>query len=173
MLRMLEGRRTSVTPVWTTRPRTQDELRGVVEHRFVSEEEFDKLAASGTFLEVFTTDDLPYRYGLPPLQEPRRPHLVPVVAMRAVSMDVVDRQCPDRIIYQIEPEEEKAHHRLRVASADADELSRRLQSYEAERLAGREVADRVFPRHVSPDYFLREVSAALDEDYPLEGTPPP
>src|SRR5436305_590449 len=57
----------TVHPTWTTRPRRADEQQGSLEHRFVSDGEFDELCRRGCFIETVRLFGLPYRYGLPPL----------------------------------------------------------------------------------------------------------
>src|SRR3954447_16585781 len=57
----------TVHPTWTTRPRRADERQGSLEHRFVSDDEFDELCRRGFFIETVSLFGLPFRYGLPPL----------------------------------------------------------------------------------------------------------
>src|SRR3954451_2133494 len=73
----------TVHPTWTTRPRRQDEQAGSLEHRFVSDAEFDRLCERGFFLETVTLFGLPYRYGLPPVGSPRATGALDAVMLRA------------------------------------------------------------------------------------------
>src|SRR5205085_11400244 len=54
-----------VRPTWTTRPIRPDEADGSLEHRFVTDAEFDRLKNAGFFLDTVEMFGLPYRYGLP------------------------------------------------------------------------------------------------------------
>lgn len=57
-----------VHPTWTTRPRRADEAWGSLEHRFLSNPQFDYLCGRGFFVDTVSLFGLPYRYGLPPLR---------------------------------------------------------------------------------------------------------
>ena len=56
----------SINPSWTTRPvrEGEDEL----EHVFVDDKEFSRRASEGFFLDWAQPFDLPYSYGLPPIE---------------------------------------------------------------------------------------------------------
>lgn len=156
----------TVTPSWTTRPRRQDEVHGALEHRFVSEDHFTALAAAGFFLEVVRAFDLPFRYGLPPVEDPVDGS-VAVVMVRAPLVPLVARHFPDHVVYQVEDAYDRARERVLAGRHEAPSaLGTRLQGYEDERLLGRSVAARVFVNATSPSALVAAVSHAIDHDFP-------
>ncbi len=165
--------RIAVTPSWTTRPRRADEHGDTLEHRFVSEEEFDRLERQRFFLDVVRMFGLPYRYGLPPVDAPREglrgPNAVvarvPTVMVRAPLMDLVDRHFPEHVVYQVEDGYDRVRARLQERGVGASELGDRLDGYHREVAAGRVVATRTFQNRGSILDLVDAVEAALAEDF--------
>lgn len=157
----------AVTPSWTTRPRRRDELDGTIEHRFVSEDEFDVLDRDGFFLEVVQPFGLPYRYGLPEVQ-PAEAGRVPAVLVRAPLMSLVVKHFPERVVYQIEDTYDRARARILAQERSASQLGTRLDDYEGERRLGRQAADRVFVNSTSVTDLVTSVELAIGEDFETE-----
>jgi len=151
-----------LNPSWTDRPRRTHELNGIPEHRFVNTEEFSRLQGEGFFLEVVQPFGLPYRYGLPPLTQSEG---VPTIMVRAPMMDLVAKHFPMHRTYQIECELARAHARLLERGEEESELGTRLAEFEAEARFGRLHADRIFLNDGSIEELVKQVRAALREDF--------
>src|SRR3954468_10651500 len=93
----------TVHPTWTTRPRRPDEQQGSLEHRFVSDDEFDRLCRRKFFIDTVSLFGLPYRYGLPPLSNPSSGPADPVdaVMLRAPLVDRFAEHVGAVTVYQI------------------------------------------------------------------------
>jgi guanylate kinase len=157
----------AVTPSWTTRPRRGDEVDGTIEHRFVTEEEFDVLDRDGFFLEVVQPFGLAYRYGLPQVQPPEAGR-VPAILVRAPLMSLVAKHFPDHVVYQIEDTYDRASARVLAKERSASDLGTRLGDYDAERWLGRQFADHVFSNSTSVAELVTSVAVAISEDFDTE-----
>src|SRR4051812_28800945 len=82
----------TVHPTWTTRPRRADEQQGSLEHRFVSDDEFDELCRRKFFIDTVSLFGLAYRYGLPPLDDGSAGATSP--ALHAAPVDAVMLRAP-------------------------------------------------------------------------------
>jgi ribose 1,5-bisphosphokinase PhnN len=147
-----------VHPTWTTRPRREDERTGEIEHRFVDDATFDRLAGESFFLGTVTLAGLPYRYGLP------RPRLtddgpIDTVMARAPFVELFAAHFPQRLVYQIEDTPERARARLAERGCDTRELHARVDQYIDEARAGHAVAHLVFRNSGS----LAELIDAFEE----------
>lgn len=160
-----------VHPTWTTRPRRAGERgRGAcVEHRFVSDAEFDRLCRHGYFADVVRPFGLPYRYGLPAVR-PSRSGPVDAVMLRAPFVErfealVVGAPTSSRpLVYQIEDTGEHTVDRLVARRTGSDDVAARLRDNEVERTAGQRIAHRVFVNDGSLDELVDAVSTALRND---------
>jgi guanylate kinase len=157
-----------VTPSWTTRPRRDDEANGTVEHRFVSDDTFSALEGGGGFLEVVRPFDLPYRYGLPRVEDPSGGR-VAAIMVRAPLMPLVVRHFPRHLIYQVEDFYDRVKDRVLAADNTNDDavasLGSRLAGYEDERRLGRELADRAFVNDAAPDVLVSAIADAINKDF--------
>jgi guanylate kinase len=152
-----------VHPTWTTRPRRPDEADGSLEHRFVSEAEFDQLRVEGFFQDTGTLFGLPHRYGLPPLRvSPTGPF--DAVMLRAPFVERFSKLVPHRLVYQIRDDIERARCRLVARGVGPRELAARLDDNRREIAAGRRVADRVFVNDRTLDALVDAVAVALTTD---------
>jgi guanylate kinase len=152
-----------VHPTWTTRPPRAAEAGGALEHRFVSEREFDERTAGGFFLGTVQLPGLPFRYGLPAVER-RDDGPIDTVMARAPFVPAFDEFFDNRIVYQIEGTLDDARARLRERGSDAAEIAARLAVYDDEIAAGRALADRVFANDTTLDELVGRVVAALDRD---------
>lgn len=151
-----------LNPSWTDRPRRTHELNGIPEHRFVNAEEFSRLQGQGFFLEVVEPFGLPHRYGLPPLTQSES---VPTIMVRAPMMSLVAKHFPLHRTYQIECGLARARARMVERGDDESELGARLDEFEAEARLGRVHADRIFLNDRSLEDLVKQVRAALREDF--------
>lgn len=159
----------AVTPSWTTRPRRRDEARGSIEHRFVTEHEFDRLEGAGFFLATVEMFGLPYRYGLPAV-EAAADGAVPAIMVRARLLPLVAHHFPDRVVYQVEDSADRAAERLAARGLTGGELGTRLAGHDQERDEGRDHACRVFFNGGSLESLVDEVAGAVAADFSLQGT---
>jgi guanylate kinase len=147
-----------VHPTWTTRPRRPDERQGSIEHRFVSDADFDAVAAAGGFLDTIRLFGLPHRYGLPPITRSTDGR-VDVVMLRAPLLDRFAAAVPDeRLVVQIEAPLAELEERLRRRGGSGEELRLRLEDNERELRTGRRLAD-----HVVCSGGARPVADVADE----------
>jgi guanylate kinase len=155
-----------VTPSWTTRPSRSGEDE--IEHRFVSEKEFAELQRDGFFLEVVQMFGLPYRYGLPPVEQPVDGR-IPAVMVRASLLPLLGVHYPDHVVYQIEAAADTARARMRARGEDA-EADARLAGFEQELDLGRGLADRVFDSGTPINEIVDVIARAVRDDFQTEGS---
>ena len=153
-----------VTPSWTTRPPRPGEVGRCVEHRFVTDGEFDELERRGFFVATCPMFGLPHRYGLPAVGEPRA-GAVPLVMLRAPHVPVVRRHHERVAVYQVEDGRERVAARLLDRHRDLAELGTRLRDYDAEIALGRAVADRVFVNGGEPADLVAAMGEAIAADF--------
>ncbi|MCX6729820.1 MAG: hypothetical protein NTV95_04265 [Candidatus Saccharibacteria bacterium] len=153
-----------VTPSWTTRPPRKGETSSTIEHKFVSEEEFNKQDSQGLFLEVVQLFNLPYRYGIPRLRQPKSGR-IPLIMLRANLLPLLPKHYSNGIIYQIEDELSKVEDRLRKRQADGEQQGSRLQDYKKEVGLGRQSAHRVFTNDTDLGLLADAIETAIFEDF--------
>ena len=154
-----------VVPTWTTRPRRADEGDGSVNHRFVSDEEFDGLDAVGAFLGATTLFGLPHRYALPRLDTYATRGAVPTIVARAVLLPALVPHLGAHAIYQIERPLRLSAASLLCRASSGCELHARLRGLAEERELGRCVADRVFRNEGPVEAVVAAVADALRTDF--------
>ena len=166
VVRALERRgMVRVLPTWTTRPPRPDERDGALEHRFVTEAEFDELWGAGFFLGTVRLPGLQYRYGLPHLRLPDGPtDVVGTILARAPFLEALKAFVPSALVYQIEDTTSRARLRLLERGCDENELRARLDCNAEETAAGRAIADRVFTNDATIVDLVDNVAAALRND---------
>lgn len=151
-----------IWPTWTTRPRRADELDACLEHRFVSERDFDRLIAAGFFAASGTQPGLPYRYGLP---EPTRwaRHGLPTVILRAAHVaDVAAGRTS--LVYQIAVTPDRLANRLGVRGTEPRELRARLAAADHELVDGARISTRQFSANRAVPGCADAVASALAFD---------
>lgn len=154
-----------VTPSWTTRPPRPGEPGRGVEHRFVTDREFDALEGRGFFVETARPFGLPYRYGVPAVRRPRS-GAVPLVMLRAPLLPVLRRRYEGARVYQVEDSRERAAARLLVRPGGPADLGTRLRDYDAEAGLGRELADRVVVNDRDVAALVAAARDAIAADFP-------
>jgi guanylate kinase len=158
----------TVHPTWTTRPPRPDEVAaGCVEHRFVSERRFDRMAAAGFFAEVVRPFDGAHRYGVPPV--PRRPAgppgTVDLLLLRARYLDRAWAHLGPTVVYQVEASPPVLAARLAARGTGPAETLARL-AFDAEDTAvGRRLADRIFDNEDPLGSLIGRTLAALAVDF--------
>lgn len=154
-----------VHPTWTTRPRRTDELGGALEHRFVSNAEFDDAVDRDTFVGTVAPFGMPYRYGLPRLVvQPRGP--IDAVMLRARLVDRVRDLYGDLVVYAIVADPETTSARLLARGLGAEELRRREDDNLNECAEAATIAHRVFDASGCGLASLASaITAALEVDF--------
>lgn len=155
-----------VTPSWTTRPPRPGELKRCVEHRFVTDREFDALDRQGHFVETIRLFGLPYRYGLPAVRAPRGA-AVPALMLRAPHIPVLRSHYDRASIYQVEDSRERVTARLAARPGGPAELGTRLRDYDAEIALGRAQANRIFVNDRDIASLVAAMRKAIVADFGL------
>jgi ribose 1,5-bisphosphokinase PhnN len=161
----------SVHPTWTTRPPRPDEVAaGCVEHRFVCERRFDRMAAAGFFAEVVRPFDGAHRYGVPPV--PRRPAAPPaavdtidLLLLRACYLDRAWAHLGPTVVYQIEASPPVLAARLAARGTGAAEIAARLAFDVEDTAIGRRLADRTLDNEGPFGSLVERTRAALAADF--------
>ena len=165
VVRELHGRGLiGVNPTWTTRPRRPEEAGECLEHRFVSDGDFTRLAAAGFFLDTARLPGLPYRYGLPHLPA-RRSGPPDLVVMRAPLVPRLAARVPGLVVYRISDDVAVARRRLTARGCTEAEIAARLADHDRELRLGRRHAHRSFANHGSLGDLVAAVTTALDADF--------
>jgi guanylate kinase len=155
-----------VNPSWTTRPPRAGELERCVEHRFVTDREFDALDRQGHFVETIRPFGLSYRYGLPAVRSPRAA-AVPLLMLRAPHIPALRRHYDRATIYQVEDSLERVAARLTARHPDQAELGTRLRDFAVEVALGRSAAGRVFVNDRDVASVIGAVREAIAADFGL------
>jgi len=155
-----------VNPSWTTRPPRPGEPARCVEHRFVTDPEFDALDRRGLFVETIRPFGLPYRYGLPAVRPPRAA-AVPLLMLRAPHIPVLRRHYDRASVYQVEDTRDRVAARLAARHRDPAEHGTRLRDYEVEVALGRKEARRVFVNDRDIAALVAAVRDAIAADFGL------
>jgi guanylate kinase len=151
----------ATVPTWTTRPMRPDEVdAGSPNHRFVDEATFDALDAAGRFAGVVRLPGLPHRYALP-RRLPAIRGRIPTVVARAPFVEAIRARFPAGRTLQIERPAGATLLALGARATSIEEVGARLRGAEAERLAGRLLAERVFVNDGSLDALVERVRSAL------------
>jgi guanylate kinase len=161
----------TVHPTWTTRPPRRDEAAaGCVEHRFVSERRFDRMAEAGFFAEVVRPFDGAHRYGVPPV--PRRPAGPPgavgtidLLLLRACYLDRAWAHLGPVVTYQIEAPPPVLAARLAARGTGTVETLARLAFDVEDTTLGRRLADRIFDNVAPLGSLVGRTLAALAVDF--------
>ena len=161
--KLIASKTIELTPTWTDRPPRTGEIE--LEHVFVSSKELDQKVKEDYFahppIKLF---GLPYRYASPKIAQPE-PGKIPTVMCRVMAMDLVDRLCPNRIVYQIEASENLVKQRLEARMAQNVVLGTRLSGYKTEIEQGRFCAKRIFMNDGDPDKVIKSIEEALRLDF--------
>ncbi len=161
----------TVHPTWTTRPPRPDEAAaGCVEHRFVCDRRFDRMAAAGCFAEVVRPFDGAHRYGVPPV--PRRPAAPPgavdtidLLLLRACYLDRARARLGPALVYQIEAPPPVLAARLAARGTGAAETLARLAFDVEDTAIGRRLADRILDNQGTLGSLVGRTLAALADDF--------
>jgi guanylate kinase len=153
-----------INPTWTTRPPRPNEESEGIEHKFVSENEFNNKQAEGYFLEVVEMFGLPYRYGVPKFKLSTR-NKISLVMLRASLIPLLNKHYTNYTIYQIEDEIQKVRERLLARQKHGEDMGTRLEDYEKEVQAGKKLAKRTFVNNKSARQIAEQIGKAMLEDF--------
>jgi guanylate kinase len=152
----------TVTPSWTTRPPRPGETASSIEHKFVSNNDYD--ARAGEFLESVQLFGLPHRYGLLPVEKPHSGR-IPLIILRVSLLPLLTRHYTGPVIYHIEDDLTRIQRRLGERQAQGEAQGSRLAGYQQEVTAGRLAAHRRFSNGDTLDHLVRGLEAAIREDF--------
>jgi guanylate kinase len=150
----------TVLPTWTTRPARSGEIRRCLDHRFVDEVEFGRLARAGFFRVIGAHPGQRYEYGLPRLGAGSG--RLAAVVLRANHVARV--ATPDTLVYQLCAPAALAEARLRRRGDRAEDVAVRMAAYEAEVAYGADLAGRCFRTDRAVPVVVAEILAALRAD---------
>lgn len=151
-----------VQPTWTTRPVRPDEEYGTIEHKFVSDDEFEVMHQKGAFLRTVRMFGLPYQYGLPKLSFHKE--YVTAVILRASLVDLFTKYYPQRIVYQIFDKEDRVVARLAKREAFGEKAGGRYEEFYEEVQLGKKLSDRSFSNTNIP-HTLSLIRQSIMEDF--------
>ena len=151
-------------PTWTTRPPRPAENRRCLDHRFVDEVAFGRLARSGFFRVIGAHPGQRYEYGLPRLDV--GPEHLGAVVLRANHVARV--ATPDTLVYQLSAPASLARARLRRRGDSAADIAVRMAAYQAEVDYGADLASRSFRTDRAVPVVVAEILAALAADVRTE-----
>jgi len=151
-----------IVPTWTTRPPRPEEANGI-EHRFVSEKEFEQATAHGDLLEARQMFGLPYWYGLPVITPV--PGKTSLIVLRAQLVPIFAKHYPAYVVYQISDSIGRVRQRLLARAAHGEAIGERLQQYTEEVNEGRSIAHRSFANTSTPESLAKDISSAIRVDF--------
>jgi len=154
-----------VQPTWTTRPPRDEEREGSLEHRFVSDPEFDELLHGGLFCRTGVIAGLPYRYGLPAFV-PHEDGPVDTVILRAPYVAQLRRPLPGAVVYQIRDRGDRIAPRIRARASSPSDVASRIRDNADELTAGGLVAHRTFVNDGTLEQLVDAVADAMAIDFP-------
>ena len=154
-----------IRPTWTTRPLRPEELGGTLEHRFVSDEEFDELHAGRFFCQTGAITGLPYRYGLPGFV-PHDDGPLDAVILRASYVRELVSLVPGGVVYQIQDRCDRMAARIEGRGSAPAECRSRIGNNLAESRAGGRLARRTFVNDGPLEAVVDSVLKALTMDFP-------
>jgi guanylate kinase len=140
----------------------------MVEHRFVSEEAFERLCTEDFFVDTVRMFGLGYRYGLAPITiAPSGP--IDAVMLRAPLVERLVNLVPRCLVYQISDTADRAARRLAARGSPGEEVAARLADNRREVEAGRAVAHRVFVNDGPLAALAADIEAAVAVDIHDQG----
>ncbi len=150
----------TVVPTWTTRPPRRGEHLRSIDHRFVDDIEFGRLAADGFFRAIGSHPGERYQYGLPEIDPRTRP--LNAVVLRASHVRCVAG--PNTLVYQLCAPARLAEARLRRRGDRIADIDLRMAAHEAELDFGVILARRTFRTDRPLPGVVDDIVAALAED---------
>jgi guanylate kinase len=151
-----------ICPTWTTRPMRPGEGKGSLEHRFVSDAQFDRLNERGFFRVTGGHVGLPHRYGLAHLS--RTCVRTSVVILRAGHVVRVMTPGDAALVYQLAAPSWTVAARLRMRGDPPQEIETRLAAHHDEVRLGRDISSRHFRTDRPVPMVADDVAAALFQD---------
>lgn len=154
-----------VRPTWTTRAPRDAERESSLEHRFVSETEFQERLHAGFFCQTGVIAGLPHRYGIPAFV-PQAEGPVDTVILRASYVESFRRHTPGPVVYQVEDRCDRIAPRLQSRQCPPTEALTRTRDNINESLVGRRVAHRTFVNDGSIEVLAHTALEAMTIDFP-------
>lgn len=156
--RLCDNGITEATPTWATRPPRDGERSTSYDHKFVSDEAFDRQSRIGGFI-----DERPlygFRYGLPFLAAPPEGKEA-LTVLKPVFIPKFIAHFPAARIYQIEASFDVVEDRMKARGQAREDIDRRLQVYESEAAEARSMADVVINNDGPLEQTVDQVRAQI------------
>lgn len=149
------------TPTWATRPPRDREKDTCYDHRFVSDEEFDRQEHEGGFIDQHAFYGA--RYGVPSIKKPPEGKEA-LIVLKPVFMPVFIKHYPHARIYQIEADPEKLSARMYARGQSIEDINERMQLHPKEAEDARRFAHILFMNNGPLEETLEQVEAQIKTD---------
>ncbi|HYH36215.1 MAG TPA: hypothetical protein VD706_01815 [Candidatus Saccharimonadales bacterium] len=149
------------TPTWATREPRPGEQDTSYDHRFVTEEEFDRHQQAGGFIDV--KELYGARYGVPRLFKPPEGKEA-LMVLKPVFMPVFLEHYPRTRVYPIESSPLLLPDRMRERGQTREDIDERMRQHDAETVAARHFGDVVFVNDGAIDVTPKAIEAQIRAD---------
>jgi len=149
------------TPTWATRTPRPGEQSTNYDHRFVTDEEFDRQDAGGGFIDQHAFYGA--RYGVTPLNKPED-NREALVVLKPVFMPAFIDYYPEARIYQIEASTEKLSARMHARGQSIEDITERMRLHAREAADARRYAHVVFSNNGAIEQAMEAVEAQIHAD---------
>jgi guanylate kinase len=149
------------TPTWATRPPRDGEKDTCYDHRFVTDEEFDRQDEQGGFVDQHAFYGA--RYGMPFLNKPPAGKEA-LVVLKPVFMPVFIEHYPHARIYQIEASPVLLPRRMRERGQSEEDIKERMKHHTSEATEARRFAHVIFTNNGPLEETLEKVEAQIKAD---------
>lgn len=153
---MVEAGIAEATPTWTTRKPRQGEVDTTYDHRFVSDEEFDRQAGSFIDQRAFYGA----RYGVPFLPKPPE-GVAALMVLKPVFVPAFIAEYPLTRVIQIEASREVVPERMEARGQSRADIDERMRLHDDEVEAARRLAHVSFDNNGPLQETLRVVAAHI------------
>ena len=153
---MVEAGIAEATPTWTTRKPRQGEVDTTYDHRFVSDEAFDRQAGSFIDQRAFYGA----RYGVPFLPKPPE-GVAALMVLKPVFVPAFIAEYPLTRVIQIEASREVVPERMEARGQSRADIEERMRLHDAEVEDARRLAHVSFDNNGPLQETLRVVAAHI------------
>ena len=149
------------TPTWTTRPPRQGERDTCYDHRFVSDEAFDRQTRKEGFIDQHALYGA--RYGVPFIAAPANGREA-LMVLKPQFMPVMIEHFPRARIYQVEATTEVLPDRMRARGQSLEDIAARMGQHQAETEAARSFAHVIIDNNGPFELTLDQVQSRIRTD---------
>lgn len=149
------------TPTWATRLPREGEKDTCYDHRFVSDEAFDRQAREGGFIDQHAFYGA--RYGVPPIKKPAAGKEA-LVVLKPVFIPAFLSYYSRACIYQIEADEAKLSARMYARGQSIEDINERMRLHPEEAEDAQRYADATFTNNGPLEQTLERVKLQIKRD---------